>query len=79
MECKSKPYEGANMSEEKPMGLAVAEKFFGLLLVLIGALTAYITYTNPLGGEVGPFSFIFIGGSFTLIAIGILLVLVKAE
>jgi len=67
------------MSEEKPIGLAVAEKFFGLLLVLIGALTAYITYSNPPGKEVAPFSFIFIGGGFALIAIGILLVLTKAE
>jgi len=67
------------MSEEKPIGVAVAEKFFGLILVLIGALIAYITYSNPPGGGVAPFSFIFIGGGFALIAIGILLVLAKAE
>ena len=67
------------MSEEKPIGLAVAEKFFGLLLILLGAVTAYVTYNNPPGGEVAPFSFIFIGGGFVLIAIGIILVLAKAE
>jgi len=67
------------MSEEKPIGLAVAEKFFGLLLVLIGAVTAYVTYNNPPGGLVAPFSFIFVAGGFALIVIGILLVLAKAE
>jgi len=67
------------MSEEKPIGLAFAEKFFGLILVLIGAVTAYITYSNPPGGETAPFSFVFIAGGFALIAIGILLVLAKAE
>ena len=67
------------MSEEKPIGLAVAEKFFGLLLVLIGVVTAYITYSNPPEKQVAPFSFIFIASGFALIAIGILLVLAKAE
>jgi len=67
------------MSEEKPIGLAIAEKFFGLLLVLIGAVTAYITYSNPPGGVVAPFSGIFIAGGFALIAIGVFLILAKAE
>jgi len=67
------------MSEEKPIGLAVAEKFFGLILILIGAVTAYTTYNNPPGDVVKPFSSIFIAGSFVLIAIGIFLVLARAE
>jgi hypothetical protein len=67
------------MSEEKPIGLAIAEKFFGLLLVLIGAITTYTTYNNPPEGEVAPFSIIFIAGGLALIAIGIFLVLAKAE
>ena len=67
------------MSEEKPIGLAFAEKFFGLILVLIGAVTAYITYSNPPEKYVAPFSFIFIAGGFALIVIGIILVLAKAE
>ncbi|KPV64478.1 MAG: hypothetical protein AOA66_0169 [Candidatus Bathyarchaeota archaeon BA2] len=67
------------MSEEKPIGLAIAEKFFGLILVLIGAITAYITYNNPPGDIVAPFSSIFIAGSFIIIAIGTLLILAKAE
>jgi uncharacterized membrane protein len=67
------------MSEEKPIGLAAAEKLFGLLLVLIGAITAYVTYNNPPGGAAAPFSFIFIACCFVLIAVGILLILAKAE
>jgi len=67
------------MSEEKPIGLTVAEKFFGLLVILIGALTVNFTYNDPPGGIVAPFSGIFIAAGFALIAIGILLVLAKAE
>jgi len=67
------------MSEEKPIGLTVAEKFFGLLVILIGAMTVYVTYTNPPGDIVAPFSSIFIAAGLALIAIGIFLVLAKAE
>ena len=67
------------MSEEKPLGLTVAEKFFGLLVILIGALTVNFTYDNPPDDIVAPFSGIFIAAGFALIAIGILLVLAKTE
>jgi len=67
------------MSEEKPIGLAIAEKFFGLLVILIGAVTLYVTYTNPPTGIVAPFSGIFVTAAIALIAIGIFLVLAKAE
>ena len=67
------------MSEEKPIGLTIAEKFFGLLLVLIGAVTAYTTYNNPPEVEVAPFSGIFIVAGLALVAIGILLILAKSE
>ena len=67
------------MSEEKPIGLTIAEKFFGLLVILIGALTINFTYNDPPEGIVAPFSNIFIAGGFVLIAIGILLVLAKTE
>ena len=65
--------------EEKPMGLTIAEKFFGLLVILIGAITVYLTYTNPPGSIVAPFSGIFIAAGIALIAIGIFLVLAKTE
>lgn len=67
------------MSEEKPIGLAVVEKFFGLLVILIGAVTVYTTHNDPPGGIIAPFSVIFIAAGIVLIAIGIFLVLAKAE
>jgi hypothetical protein len=67
------------MSEERPVGLVIAEKFFGLLLILIGAVTAYLTYTNPPGSVVAPFSGIFVASGFALIVIGILLIIAKTE
>jgi len=67
------------MSEEKPMGLTIAEKFFGLVVVLIGVLTVNFTYNDPPEGIVAPFSPIFIAAGFALIAIGIFLMLAKTE
>jgi hypothetical protein len=67
------------MSEEKPIGLAVAEKFFGLLVILIGALTVNFTLNDPPEGIVAPFSPIFIAAGLALVAIGIFLILAKAE
>ena len=67
------------MSEEKPIGLTIAEKFFGLIVILIGALTVYITYNDPPESVVAPFSGIFIAAGIALIAIGIFLVVAKAE
>ncbi len=67
------------MSEEKPLGLTITEKFLGLLVILIGALTINFTYNDPPGGVVAPFSGIFIAASIVLIAIGIILVLAKTE
>jgi len=67
------------MSEEKPIGLTIAEKFFGLVVVLIGVLTVNFTYNDPPEGIVAPFSPIFIVAGFVLIAIGIFLVIAKTE
>ena len=67
------------MSEEKPIGLTVAEKIFGLIVILIGALTVNFTYNDPPGSIVEPFSGIFIAAGIALIAIGVFLVLAKTE
>ncbi len=67
------------MSEEKPMGLTIAEKFFGLIVILIGAITINATYNDPPEGIVARFSGIFIAGGIALIAIGVFLVLAKTE
>ena len=67
------------MSEEKPLGLTITEKFFGLIVILIGAITVNFTYNDPLEGIIAPFSSIFIAAGFVLVAIGVFLVLAKTE
>jgi len=67
------------MSKEAPTGLSIAEKFVGLLTIIIGAIAIYVTYTNPPAGQIARFSSIFIAVGFALIALGIFLVLAKAE
>jgi len=69
------------MSKQTPMSLTVAEKFFGLLAIIIGALLVYFTYTNPPanGGRVADYSFVFIIAGLALVALGIFLLLARAE
>ena len=67
------------MSKEAPTGLSIAEKFLGLLTILIGAVAVYVTYTNPPTGQIGRFSGIFMAAGFALIGLGVFLVLAKAE
>ena len=64
---------------EAPIGLTVAEKFFGLLVILLGVIIANVTYNDPPGGEVSQFSSFFTIIGFVLIAIGVFLVLAKTE
>jgi len=67
------------MSKEAPTGLSIAEKFLGLLTILIGAIAIYVTRTNPPTGQIARFSGIFIAAGFVLIGLGVFLVLAKAE
>ncbi len=67
------------MSEERPVGLMIAEKFFGFVFILIGAVTVYITHNDPPGGFVAPFSPIFVVASLLLIAVGVFLLMAKTE
>lgn len=62
---------------EEPVGLTIAEKFFGLLIILVGAIIFYMTYTNI--ESVGPYPIIFLGVGSALMALGILLVIARAE
>jgi len=61
---------------EEPMGLTIAEKFFGLLIILIGAILFYVTYTNF---ESLVYPLIFLVAGSALIGIGIILVISKPE
>ncbi|MEA2090297.1 MAG: hypothetical protein U9O89_06035 [Thermoproteota archaeon] len=67
--------------KEASTGLAIAEKFFGLIIILIGALVTYFTYVSleALSKMFGEFSGIFFVSGLALIAIGVLLLLAKAE
>ena len=64
-------------SEEGGFGLIIAEKFFGLILVIIGALFTYYTFTSTraLGDFIGFFGFL----SIIVLIVGIILVITKTE
>ena len=63
------------MSEGDTFWLSLAEKFFGLLLAIIGALFIYFTLTSTatLGVFTGLFSFL----SIVVLLIGIFLLIVR--
>jgi hypothetical protein len=61
---------------EEPLGLKVTEKFFGLLLILVGAIVFYVTYTN-IESLVYPVIFIALGAA--LMVLGIIMVLARTE
>ncbi|MEM3699302.1 MAG: hypothetical protein QXL57_00310 [Candidatus Bathyarchaeia archaeon] len=66
------------MSEgEAGFGMALAERFFGLLIMIIGALATYFTFTsfNDLGAYTGLFGFL----SIVLLALGVLMLTAKTE
>ncbi|MEM2103506.1 MAG: hypothetical protein QW717_01270 [Candidatus Bathyarchaeia archaeon] len=65
------------MGEEGGVGITVAEKFFGLILVIVGALATYYTLTSvqALGIYTGFFGFL----SIVLLALGLFLIIAKTE
>ena len=69
------------MSEEAPIGLTIAEKFCGLLSIFLGGVIIYFTSVDPpkTGGHVESYSIVFLVGGVILIALGIFLLLAKAE
>jgi len=67
------------VSREVPVGLTVAEKFLGLLIIIIGAIMIYVTHNNPPTYPVAAYSGIFMAAGILLIALGIFLILAKAE
>jgi len=65
------------MSEEGGFGITLAEKFFGFIIVIIGAFATYYTFTSTeaLGGFTGFFGFL----SIFLLALGVFLIIAKTE
>jgi hypothetical protein len=65
------------MSQEGGFGIALAERFFGLLLTIIGALATYYTLTSSdaLGAFTGFFGFL----SLILLVLGIVMITAKIE
>jgi hypothetical protein len=65
------------MSEEGGFGLVAAEKFFGLILIIIGALSTYytLTSTQALTDYTGFFGFL----SIIVLALGVILIIAKIE
>jgi len=63
------------MSEQDTFWISLSEKFFGLLLLIIGAILLYFTATSTT--ELGAFSAFFGFLSIVILALGIVLLLVK--
>jgi uncharacterized membrane protein HdeD (DUF308 family) len=64
------------LSKENEFWITAAEKFFGLILLIVGVLALYytLTSTQALSIYTGFFGFL----SFTILAIGLLLIIMKA-
>ncbi len=70
--------EGSRMSENLPMGLFVAEKLFGIILIIIGAIVANSSL-NPPAGDISNFSGIFTLIGVIVLVLGIFLIVTKTE
>ena len=65
------------MSTEAPIGLTIMEKLLGLIIILVGVITFYVTYTNM--AIAGPLPILFLAAGFVLIALGIFILIAKAK
>jgi len=65
------------MSKEAPIGLEIMEKLIGILMIALGALWFYTTYTNM--GSVEPLSVMFLGSALALILLGIVLLIARFQ
>jgi len=65
------------LSKEAPIGLTFMEKLIGLVMIAIGAITFYVTYTNL--GSAGASPILFLAAGLTLVVLGFLLLIAKTE
>jgi len=63
--------------EEESTGITVAEKFFGLLLAIIGALSIY--YSLSSGDALLSFTTFFAVLGLILLVVGIIMIIAKTE
>ena len=63
------------MSEEGSLWVKIAEKFFGLIIIIIGALLVYFTATSS--AALGVYTALFVFLSIVFLAAGAFLVVVK--
>jgi len=64
------------MSKEAPVGLTIMEKLLGLLMIVVGTLWFYTTYTNM--GSL-PVPTLLLGGAVVLMVLGVVLLIAKFE
>ena len=69
--------EKIGMSEEGGFGLTLAERFFGLIVLLVGGISAYYTLASI--QSLDPFSGLFVFLTLVLIIIGIIMLTAKTE
>ncbi|MGA9388625.1 MAG: hypothetical protein WBV70_07365 [Candidatus Bathyarchaeia archaeon] len=69
--------ERLDMSEEGGFGISLAEKFFGVLILVVGALAMYYLLTSLV--EFGSFAGFFGFLDAILIGLGLLLITAKTE
>ena len=65
------------MSTETPIGLTIMEKLLGLVIILIGVITFYVTYTNM--ASTGPLPILFLAAGLIMILLGAFVLIAKAE
>lgn len=66
------------MSMDMPIGITVAEKLVGLILIIVGAIVTYLSI-NPPAGDISHFAGSFVVAGVVVALIGIFIVVTKAE
>jgi len=64
------------MSSEAPAGLTIMEKLMGILIIMVGSLWFYVTYTNM---SSFPVPTLLLGAAVVLIILGIILLTARFE
>lgn len=63
--------------QDESVGFIVAEKFFALLIILVGAIVVYITVTSP--DLANRYPVFFATGGFALVLLGVFMILAKTQ